>query len=428
MPSKGRKNIILYVGKIPSYIIPTIREYSKKNKRVFRIGLIYDAKEKRNLPSSAFAKKIDILIPCNTFSQTGIQSALRPYQDELLAISCRGEDYIDMFARIIPFVPYLRTPSSESLHWSSDKLEMRRRLFTHNKKIAPAYTIVTDASQSSLTKIEKKVGFPLVVKPTGLAASRLVTICFHKEELETSLKKVFRKLKPLYEATGGNGVPQVLVEQYMEGDMYSIDGYVTGRGKVYLLPMVHIKTGRTIGFDDFFGYMQITPTNLKQESIKAASTVGEDAVRALGLRSTTVHIELMKIEGGWKVIEVGARVGGFRQQMYDYSYGINHTANDILIRIPEKPVIKRKIKGYTVAMKFFAKKEGKLTKLTGIKRAQELTSFKEIAVNKKIGDLCTYAKNGGSSVFNIILFNPERSKLLADIRRLEQMVKIETAK
>lgn len=406
-------------------MITAIRNYEKETKRKFRIALLYDSKEKRNAPTEELIKRIDLVLPCNTLSENSIQETLLPYEDELLAISCRGEDYIEMFARIIPFVPYLRTPTTESLRWASDKLSMRRRLFTYNKKITPEYTVVTDTSQTTLEKIEQKIGFPLVVKPTGLAASRLVTICFHKEELEVSLKKVFKKINSLYQETGGNWTPQVLVEQFMEGDMYSVDGYVSGRGKTTFAPMVHVQTGRTIGFDDFFGYIQMSPTNLSQESILAAREVAGQAVHALALRSTTVHIELMKTEKGWKIIEVAARQGGYRHHIYEYSYGINHTMNDILIRIPEEVQNKRKVKGYTAYMKFFAKKEGVLSKLTGIKRSQELKSFKEISVNKKIGDLCTYAKNGGTSVFNILLFNPEKSELLADIRRLEKMVEIE---
>lgn len=426
MSSKHKQDIVLYVGKVQSYMIASLRAYEKETKRKFRVALLYDVKEKRHVPTDDIIKNLDLVLPCNTLSEKSIQETLLPYEDELLAISCRGEDYIEMFARVIPFVPYLRTPTSESLRWASDKLNMRRRLFTYNKKITPAYTVVTDTSKSSLEKIERKVGFPLVVKPTGLAASRLVTICFHKEELEASLKKVFKKINSVYQETGGNWTPQVLVEQFMEGDMYSIDGYVSGRGKVYFVPIVHIKTGRMIGFDDFFGYQQMTPTKLSKESVAGAREVARQAVKALSLRSTSVHIELMKTEDGWKIIELAARVGGYRQQMYEYSYGINHTANDILIRIPEQVHIKRKIKGYTAYMKFFAKKEGHLSKLTGIKRSQELKSFKEIIVNKKIGDLCTYAKSGGTSVFNILLFHAQRAELLADIRRLEQMVKIET--
>ncbi|MCD8507936.1 MAG: hypothetical protein LRY42_00840 [Candidatus Pacebacteria bacterium] len=56
-----------------------------------------------------------------------------------------------------------------------------------------AIKIAKDATKKTLDEIEQKVGFPLVIKPSGLAQSLLVTICYHQEELETNLKKVFRK-------------------------------------------------------------------------------------------------------------------------------------------------------------------------------------------------------------------------------------------
>lgn len=425
MTKKHEKDIILFVGKVYGHMMDAVHEYEKSTKKKFRLALLIDQKTKKPTHVETFT---DIVISCDMSSPLAIQKALLPYQDEIFVATCRGEDQITTFAKVIPHIPFVKTPTSESLLWASDKIWMRRRLFTYNKKITPAYTLVSNTDEQSMKQIEKKVGYPLIVKPTGLAASRLVTICYHRQELEKVLKVVLKKINQVYKETGGSGEPKVLVEQFMEGEMYSVDGYVTSRGKVYFCPMVHIKTGRAIGFDDFFGYQQITPTLLKKESIAAAEDVARQAVHALALRSTTAHIELMKTENGWKIIELGARIGGFRHMMYEFSYGINHTMNDILVRIPEKPVINKKIKGYTAAMKFFAKKEGRMTKLSGIKRIQELESFRKIYLNKKVGDTCTFAKNGGSSVFNIILFNKERSKLLADIRRMEQIVDIQTTK
>ena len=75
-------------------------------------------------------------------------------------------------------------------------------------------------------------------------------------------------------------------------------------------------------------------------------------------------------------------------------------------------------------MKWFADKEGKIVEMKGIKKIESLESFHSIAMNKKIGDRATFAKNGGISIFNLFLYNNDRSKLLADIRRVEQLVKI----
>ena len=409
-------------------MIDAVLEYAQQSGRSFRIGLIYDKKTIIPSGTKRILDDIDVVIACDTMSLISLQTALLPYQNQLLAITCRGEDQIPLLTRVIPHVPYLPAPTTESLQWSSDKLLMRRRLFYHDKKITPKYSIAKDATQKTITKIEKKLHYPMIVKPTGLAASRLVTICYHKDELDKTLKKVFRSMKRVHKDTGGNWEPKVVVEEFLEGEMYSIDAYVGSRGKVHFCPLVHVKTGRLIGFDDFFGYQQITPTNLNTTSKEAAIEVAKEAICALGLRSTTAHVELMKTEKGWKIIELGSRVGGFRHMMYEFSYGINHTMNDILIRMNEKPIIPKKIKGYTAAMKFFAKQEGNLTKLRGVKKAQVLSSFKKIYINKKVGDRCTFAKNGGSSIFNIILFNTSRSALLADIRRLENMIEIQTQK
>ena len=83
--------------------------------------------------------------------------------------------------------------------------------------------------------------------------------------------------------------------------------------------------------------------------------------------------------------------------------------------------------GHTAALQFFAKDEGIITNLIGLKKAQELESVYELEVHKKIGERAYYVKHGGKNIFHVVLFNKDRSKLLADIRRLEQMVKIETS-
>ncbi|MFA4871620.1 MAG: ATP-grasp domain-containing protein [Patescibacteria group bacterium] len=422
-----QRNIILFVNSVFKETIESVRRYSRKTKEKFKIAVVVDSKNQAQQKKLA-GLDVDIIISCDLSRSWKIEQALLPYKDELLAFTCRGEAHINTFAKIIPNVPYLRTPTAESLFWATDKITMRERMRVYDKKIIPRFTIVSKTNKESIQKIKSKVGFPLVIKPAGLAASLLVSICFHEEELEETLRRVFRKIHTLYKENKRSAEPKVLVEQFMEGEMYSIDVYVSARGKVYFCPMVHVKTGRTIGFDDFFGYQQMTPTLLKKSSIEEAEGVAQKAVYALALRSTTVHIELMKTEEGWKIIELGPRVGGFRPRLYQLSYGIDHSLNDVLIRIPKKPIIPKKVNGYSVALKFFAKDEGRLNELKGIKKIKKLKSFVGIEVNKKLGEQCRYAKHGGRSVCNLFMFNPSRSDLLADIRRAEKFLVIKTVK
>jgi len=110
--------------------------------------------------------------------------------------------------------------------------------------------------------------------------------------------------------------------------------------------------------------------------------------------------------------------------LYDLSCDIKHSTNDILIRIPKKPVIPKKCKGFSAYMKWFSPKEGIITEMKGIKKIEQLESFYNININKKIGDKAVFASHGGRSIFNLFLYNSDRSKLLADIQRIEQMVEI----
>lgn len=417
----SQKNIIVYAFGLPPGAVESIQRYSKSEKKKFRVMLIMDKKSGKKKEDY---EDVDIFLSLDFSKPTKVAEALLPYQDELLAITCRSESQMLNFRTLIPNVPYLRTPSTESIEWASDKLKMRKRFALYNKKITPEFTAVKENSKKERKRVIDKVGFPMIIKPANLAQSLLVSICYHEEELDKTLRLGFRKIRKIYGENSRGEVPTLMAEEYMEGTMYSVDGYVNGRGKVTFCPLVRIKTGKDIGHDDFYGYLQMTPTALKKASIERAQSVAEEGVHALGLRNTTVHIELMRLEEDWKIIEVGARVGGFRHTLHQLSCDIDHSLNDILIRLPKKPVVPKKCKGYAAAMKWFPKKEGEIIKLKGIMKIRELKSFVDVAVNKKVGDRCYFAKNGGKAVFSMILSHKDRAKLLADIRRVEQLIDI----
>lgn len=420
------RRIIVYVMNIPDGAIESIRRYEKETKKKYKIMLLWDSriKDKKNKLQNP---GIDIPLACDFNKPHKIAEALLPYQDELLAITCRSEQSMARFAQVIPHVPYLRTPTTESLKWASDKYEMRKRMKMFDPSITPIFTLVKENTKAERARVIDKIGFPMIIKPTNLSASLFVSICYHEEDLEKTLRTTFTKLRNAYKNDNRLEEPKVIIEEFMDGDMYSVDSYVGARGKVEHCPLVKIKTGKMIGHDDFYGYLQITPPLLKRETVAKAELAAEKAIHALGLRSTITHTELMKIDDEWKVIEIGARMGGFRHELHMLTCGIDHSLNDVLVRIPAKTHVSKKCSGYACAMKWFAAKEGAITEMKGIKKIEQLESFHRIEVNKKIGDKSVFARNGGRSVFNLFLKNADRSKLLADIRRVEQMVEIKVA-
>ena len=418
------RDMVLYLGSyLPGHkkALARLQEYLDKKLTAL---VVIDKGMPKDFVEIEKGSKVKVL-EIDRLSITKIQSAIKPFAHRIISMTPIGDKNVPLLKSIIPFVPYINSPTAQSLEWTTDKIKMRTLLKNYDKKIAPKFIVVNDASLETIESVKKKVGFPLVIKPSGLAKSLLVTICYHQEELEENLKNTVNKIHKIHKREKGRGEPSILVEEFMEGTMYSIDSYVNQRGVVYHAPLVHIKTGRDIGYDDFFGYQRTTPVNIKSHKQDAARQVAEKAITAMGLRSTTCHIELMKTEDGWKVIELGPRIGGFRSELYELSYGINHHLNDLLIRIPKKPILSKRSKGFSTVMQFYAKRKGKLESITGTTKVKKLESFKRIKIRKKKGEMCDFARNGGDPVFDLVMFNKNRSDLLADIRRVEKSIDIQ---
>ncbi len=420
---KGKeKNIVLFVAALPVDVTSSIREHEKQTGEKFRIMLLWDSAVK-DVKDAMNDPNLDIVEICD-FSDDSLMETLLPYQDELLCVVARSESAQARLSKVIPHVPYLHTPTSESLKWATDKYKMRKRMYLFDPKITPRFTKVNNNSKKERERVIAEVKFPMIIKPASLSMSRFVTICYHREELEKNLRAIFKNIKKAYHNDSRKEEPIVIAEEYMEGEMYSIDSYVDSKGKIWHCPLVKVTTGKDIGHDDFFNYLVLTPTLLKPATVKKAEVVAEKLIKALALRNVTTHTELMKIDDEWKVIELGPRVGGFRSEAYKLSCGINHDVNDIYIRMNKTPMIPEECEGFAAVLKFYADKEGIITEFKGIKKIKELESFHQVNINKKIGDRAVFARNGGKAIFVLYLYNKDRSKLLADIRRAETLVNV----
>ena len=420
---------ILLVNTTASDTVEKLRKFTEENPgyatallRTRRSKISDELREKYNF--------FDKEIVCDFSDADKIEQALAPIVDDVVAVTCRGDNNVSRLKKVVPFLPDdVKVSSAAALEKAVNKQKMRRAIADYDADISPRFTLVEDFSEKTIKRIKDEVGFPLVIKPTGLASSLLVTIAYHEDELKEGLERVFRKIDKVYRDNDReNKEKKVLVEEFMEGQMYSIDGYVDDSENFYWCPLVHVKTGQDIGFDDFFGYRQMTPVNLSEKSALMARAAAEKSVRALGLESTTVHVELMRTEAGWKIVELGPRIGGFRKDLYEMSYGIDHFMNDLRIHLGRTPKISSDIKGYSAALKIYARKEGKIEARKGIRKIKKLKSFQHFDGSiKEVGERARFAKHGGDAVCKVILHNETRSGLFADIRRIEKNLEIEVA-
>ena len=306
---------------------------------------------------------------------------------------------------------------------------MRKFWNNYDKKISPNFIEVESDSDEEIKKIEKNLEYPIMIKPTNMASSKMVTKNYHREELKKSLTSIFNKggfIQSLRKTIlPSEDKIEVIAEEFMEGSMYSVDGVIDDKDKVSMYPPVYIKTGKSIGFDDFFGYMQILPSKISSENRKKMNKVIKKAIAGLSLDNSHFHIELFKTEDyEWRVIEIAPRIGGFREFLYKNTYGFSVNKNNILNKIGSKIEYDEKVKNPSAVLKIYAKSEGRIKKILGLKKVEALDSFVKINKKKKVGDMAKFAKNGADPVLIIYLKNKKRGSLLGDVRKIEEIVKI----
>jgi biotin carboxylase len=358
--------------------------------------------------------------------QSALAQAIQPFANDILVVTCKDDASAAYLKHLAQHLPHLTLPLPETLEWATEKTKMRAHFDAYDPQVSPKFTTAKDARPATLRRIERAIGYPLIVKPSGLTSSLLISVCENREEFEAALEHTMQNLTPRYGAGKGRR-PEVLVEQFMDGGIYfSMDVYVGTAGQTWFLPPVYGKTGRDIGFEDVFGYMRALPTQLTPEQTTAAEHTADTAVKALNLRSCTCHVELMLTTDGWKIIELGPRIGGFRHEMYSKAFGINHALNDLLVRMGEEPVIPTTPLGYSAFLQFYPQHEGVLKHIDGLSAVRKLPSVERLSVFKHPGDACLFAKHGGSHVLEVVLFNEDRTQLRHDIRAIERAIEIST--
>ena len=423
---KPKTKYIVYIGSFPLAGIDQLIDYIRRKKKNWKI-VLWRATE-LDSPAPEENKYLEIR-HVDYSDKKSMQVVIDEYKDRVACVTFRSDSNIRFFQKIIPLLPkHLRVPTVSALRKGDDKVAMRRAFSKYSKRITPKYEVIENLLTAKPSQFKTKLHFPVIVKPNGLQGAFLVQAAYYGEELKEILVRMKKRINKVYASYAGRGNASVLIEEIIEGDQYSVDVYIDDAGEIYYCPFVKYKMAADKGFDDFFSYEQTTPATISKESIEKAKEVCELGIDAMGLRNSSAHIELIRREGEWKIVEIGPRLGGFRPEMYKLSFGFNHSVNDLLNKMGKKPIIKRKRLGYTSAIKFYPREEGYITKISGIKKAKELKSFKSMTVKRKKGRRALHAKHGDRYVVRVTLFNKNKAQFIKDRRKLEQMIKITTVK
>ena len=175
---------------------------------------------------------------------------------------------------------------------STNKHHMRRA-FEQGGDPSPKSILVdetTDLNALDLT-------YPIIVKPTDRSGSRGI----YKLETPEGLKDAVNA------STGEGFEKKALVEEFVEGDEYSVEGISFG-GKHHILT---ITQKFTTGAPHFIETGHYEPAPVSAETFERVKQVVMHALDTLEIRNSASHSEIkITPEGDIRLIEIGGRMGG----------------------------------------------------------------------------------------------------------------------
>lgn len=420
------KNTVLFINDYYEEYGAAFNKLSKELQRPLRGVMLIDRTLKRNGQHIAAPAHLFEEVVVDFKNDAELRTAVKRLEDNLLLASCSSESSQMDFRRVLPHIPYLFGPSEKSLVWATHKGKMREVLGAYNPKLVPKVQAVMNASSTEIKKVTRALTFPMMIKPTGLSDSTLITKVHTEQELSEALARAFDVIHDTYRRERGNGDPGIIVEEFMEGDLYSIDGYVNETGKVWLLPLLRSKSAYHVGLKGFYIYQTETYHELSAMEEAAGHKAAEEAIHALGLRSTIAHIELYNTKTGWKIVELGARPGALRQEVYEVSYGVDHAFNELLVKIGLPPRINATSSIHSMVMKMYAGQEGVVTAIRGLGTARAYPSTYKMTPFIKAGDTVRPSVEGGSVMVQGVLAHTDVHQLRADVAAVRAMIKIYT--
>jgi carbamoyl-phosphate synthase large subunit len=240
------------------------------------------------------------------------------------------------------------------------------------------YGEIPHAQGRLISRIEELEGlsFPVIVKPRDNSGSRGVKYCRNRDELISSIA----------EALEFSRLDSVLVEEYIEGQEYSVES-LHYNGKSEVIQFTEKKT-TAFPYNVELGHKQ--PANLTYEQKKAILRIVQKIGEMLKFDNCPSHTELKINERGIFVIETSPRLGGdsITSTLVPLSTGIN--MEDLLINIAFfEPVdfFSSRTEGSS-AIEFFQFKEGVVKyinpKIYGLAKESGVYSFN---LKLKEGDL-----------------------------------------
>lgn len=252
-----------------------------------------------------------------------------------------------------------------------------RRLLAAGGVAQPAFVEIPDGGAAAhLERAGRTVGYPCVVKPTGMAGSRGVI----RADDEAGLLAAARRARRIC----GDDTAALLVEAFVGGPEVAVEALLTA-GRLDVIT-VFDKPDPLEG-PYFEETLYVRPSRHSAGAQQDIGRITQRAVQALGLTDGPIHAELRLSTEGPVVIEVAARsIGGLCSRVLGFAGGA--TLEEVILRqaigMPIDTLILAD--GATGVLMLPIPQRGTLRRVTGMAAARSVTGIEDVAITIPAGE------------------------------------------
>ncbi|MES5821049.1 ATP-grasp domain-containing protein [Streptomyces sp. RG80] len=267
----------------------------------------------------------------------------------------------------------------------TDKHAMRDLLAAHG--LSPV-SFEAVATRDEVPDAVRRLGRPVVVKPTALAGSRGVFLWREEADLAA--------WTALVEEYGYDG--PFLVEEYLRGPEYSVE--TLSRDGLHQVVGI---TEKVLGAPPLFVEVgHVHPAPLPAERRLAIEELTTDLLTACGYRFGPAHTEVIWTEAGPRVVESQARLGGDRiPRLVELATGLD-IEQAIFAGLAGTPAAPATATA-TAVVRFFTFPPGHVDEIRGLDKAAGLDHVDELILRLAPGDTVPEVRDSKSRHGHVIV-------------------------
>lgn len=369
-------------------------------------------------------KKLKNRLVVDFSSRSSVLSALDHLKTPANGVMTVYENYVLPTAWIAEHLNLPGIPSTAA-EACTDKFLMRTLFANAPEKVSPAFAIVE--SEADVREFADAHSFPLILKPANLAKSLLVTKSATLSELINNYNQSITLLQTTYKKYAPNRTPKLIIEEFLEGSIHSVDAFVDESGTPHILDqIVDYQTGYDIGFDDNFHYSRLLPSTLADADKTALRHCAEIGIRALGIKSSPAHVEIIMTKAGARIVEIGARNGGYRERMHSLANDIDIIGAAVALTLGQQPNITSKKNDQCAVLELFPKQTGNFTGISNIAILKTLPSLEYLSIKAVEDTYIGKSADGYKMAAVVILHSHDATQFHKDLTYIAEHVAVQT--